>query len=84
MAVIEGNPVDAAGPELEPRARENIAGIQAYLDDAGPHSADLRHNIETEIGRKLIHDLEVIEAKLDRMEGIPRRRNFRVISGGRS
>jgi hypothetical protein len=83
MAVIEGNPVDVAGLELEPRLLENVVAIQAYLDNRDPHFADLRHNIETELCRSLIHDLEKIEARLDRVEGAPRRRHFRVISGGR-
>lgn len=71
MAALEGNPVDAAGAELQPRARENIAGIQAYLDNRDPHFADLRHNIETEIDRNLIHDLEKIEARLGPDGGHP-------------
>jgi len=74
------------------KARDIVAALEAMgddtlrknlLDDPDPRFADLRRNIETEIGRTLIHDLEKNEARLDRIEGIPRRRNFRVLPGGR-
>jgi hypothetical protein len=82
MAAIEGNPVDTAAERASssPEYIANIAGIQVFLGDPDPRPAGVQADCIATIARQV----DAIEVRLGRMEGIPRRRHFRVIEGGRS
>jgi hypothetical protein len=73
-SAIEGNPIDAAEPEL-------VSGIRALFDNPNPQVASLQSDFLAMLGR----DVDALDRLLDRALKITtsiRRQNFRVIDGG--
>jgi hypothetical protein len=65
-----------------------IEALQRLLDDDHPRVRGIQRSLELEIWRDLDRRLDALEARLDLLDGgstpANRRRNFRLLQGGRS